>query len=125
MGQIANKLNSRQPGTLPSDTERNPREHVKAVTTRSGKELKDLVVKKKNDEEKKRSGEEQKEEAQKHQEDNVLPRRISFPDNPPPYVPLVPYPQRLVKVKQDKQFENFLEIFKKLHINIPFADALT
>ena len=36
----------------------------------------------------------------------------------------IPYPQRLKKRKLDKQFTKFLEVFKKLHINIPFADAL-
>lgn len=36
----------------------------------------------------------------------------------------MPFPQRLRKHKMDKQFENFLEVFKKLHLNIPFADAL-
>ncbi|XP_074377739.1 uncharacterized protein LOC141719264 [Apium graveolens] len=38
---------------------------------------------------------------------------------PPP-----PYPKRLQKQKFDKQFAMFLEVFKKLHINIPFAEAL-
>ena len=38
--------------------------------------------------------------------------------------PLIPYPQRLKKGKLEKQFANFLDIFKKLHINIPFMDAL-
>ena len=36
----------------------------------------------------------------------------------------VPYPQRLKKNKLDKQFTKFMEVFKKLHINIPFVDAL-
>ena len=36
----------------------------------------------------------------------------------------IPYPQRLKKNKLDKQFTSFMEVFKKLHINIPFADAL-
>ena len=36
----------------------------------------------------------------------------------------IPYPQRLKKHKLDKQFTKFMEVFKKLHINIPFADAL-
>ena len=40
-----------------------------------------------------------------------------------PTVP-IPYPQRLKKNKLDKQFAKFMEVFKKLHINIPFADAL-
>ena len=50
--------------------------------------------------------------------------RIHFPDNPSPYVSPVPSPQRLQKAKLDKQFIKFLEVFKKLHINIPFVDAL-
>ena len=37
--------------------------------------------------------------------------------------PIVPYPQSL-KNKLDNQFNKFMEIFKKLHINIPFVDAL-
>ena len=36
----------------------------------------------------------------------------------------IPYPQRLKKHKLDKQFTKFMEVFKKLHINISFADAL-
>ena len=36
----------------------------------------------------------------------------------------IPYPQRLKKNKLDKQFTKFMEVFKKLHINIPFANAL-
>ena len=38
--------------------------------------------------------------------------------------PFIPYPQRLRKSKLDKQFTKFMEVFKKLQINIPFADAL-
>ena len=38
---------------------------------------------------------------------------------PPP-----PYPKRLQKQKFDKQFPKFLEVLKKLQINIPFAEAL-
>ena len=36
----------------------------------------------------------------------------------------VPYPQRLRQNKLDKKFTKFMEVFKKLHINIPFAHAL-
>ena len=44
-------------------------------------------------------------------------------DCPQP-IALIPYPRRLKKHKLDKQFTKFMEVFKKLHINIPFADAL-
>ena len=37
---------------------------------------------------------------------------------------LIPYPQRLKKSKLEKQFAKFLDIFKGLHINIPFMEAL-
>ena len=40
------------------------------------------------------------------------------------YKPKVHFPARLVQHNLDKQFSKFLEVFKKLHINIPFADAL-
>ena len=36
----------------------------------------------------------------------------------------IPFPQRLKKNKLDKQFSKFLDVFKKLQINIPFTDAL-
>ena len=38
--------------------------------------------------------------------------------------PIIPYPQRLRKNILDKRFGKFMDIFKKLHINIPFAEAL-
>ena len=41
------------------------------------------------------------------------------------YTPTVPFPQRLQKAKKEEQFSKFLEIFKKIEINIPFVDAIT
>ena len=38
--------------------------------------------------------------------------------------PALPFPNRLMKQKLDQQFRKFLDIFKELHINIPFAEAL-
>ncbi|KAJ8775284.1 hypothetical protein K2173_020288 [Erythroxylum novogranatense] len=40
-----------------------------------------------------------------------------------PYPP-PPFPQRLAKQKHEKGFEKFMDVFKKLTINIPFAEAL-
>ena len=39
VGKISKFLTERTQGALPSNTERNPREHAKAITLRSGKEL--------------------------------------------------------------------------------------
>ena len=134
MGQMASLLTERQRGTLPSNSEVNLRqegnEHVKVVTLRSSKELvilrQPLVIGEVETEEviqpsqtDKVVGEQphQKKLCEKETESEGRPHRTK------PTIP-IPYPQRLKKSKLDKQFTKFLEIFKKLHINIPFADAL-
>ncbi|XP_057760664.1 uncharacterized protein LOC130981041 [Arachis stenosperma] len=40
------------------------------------------------------------------------------------YIPPLPYPQRLQRELKDQQFFKFLEVFKKLEINIPLTEAL-
>ena len=40
------------------------------------------------------------------------------------YQPPIPFPQRLKQSKLDDQFAKFLNMFKKLEINIPFSEAL-
>ena len=42
VGQLANNLSRRSQGGLPSNTKKNPREKVNAVTLRSGKELEEV-----------------------------------------------------------------------------------
>ena len=127
MGQMANLLTERQPGSLPSNSEVNPRrdgnEHVKVVTLRSGRELESQlqtpVVEQLETEEitqPERKDDADKEQPQEKQSSETsVETKASIP---------VPYPQRLKKHKLDKQFTKFMDVFKKLHINIPFADAL-
>ncbi|KAJ8767170.1 hypothetical protein K2173_013567 [Erythroxylum novogranatense] len=44
---------------------------------------------------------------------------------PPPYKPPIPFPQRLHRANLDQQFGKFVDILKKLYVNIPFTEALT
>ena len=39
--------------------------------------------------------------------------------------PQVPFPQRLQKAKLEEQYSRFLNMFKKIEVNIPFSEALT
>ena len=55
-----------------------------------------------------------------NEQDKVIMGRIKFPDNPP-----LPFPQRFRKTKLDEQFAKFLNIFKKLEVNMLFVDAFT
>ena len=57
------------------------------------------------------------------QEKQSVENTTEAKDNPQ-LIALIPYPQLLKNHKLDKQFTKFMEVFKKLHINIPFADAL-
>ena len=61
-------------------------------------------------------------EKKEEEKDNQV--KVPVPPPVKPYVPPVLFPQRLQQTKLDKQFEKFLKVFKQLHINIPFADAL-
>ena len=131
MGQIANLLTERQPGSLPSNSEVNPRqegnEHVKAITLRSGKELaiqgKPPVTKEVENEEVIQSIQNDNTEREQPQEKQSVGEKTKTKDCSQPIAPIA-YPQRLKKHKLDKQLTKFMEVFKKLHINIPFADAL-
>ena len=60
------------------------------------------------------------------QEKKFVEEENEAKDQPTTTEPTVPitYPQRLKKNKLDKKFTKFMEVFKKLHINIPFAYAL-
>ena len=48
-------------------------------------------------------------------------------DVPPPNLNsnVLLFPHRLKKDGKDREFDKFLKIFKQLHINIPFIDAIT
>jgi len=40
------------------------------------------------------------------------------------FVPKAPYPDKLLTPKKGEKFEDILEVFKQVHINIPFLDAI-
>ena len=127
IGQMANFLTESQPGSLPSNYEVNPRrdgnEHVKVVMLRSGREFETQgqspIIEEVENEKVIQPGQnddaDKEQPNEKHSAENTTEERA----NPP-----IPYPQRLKKHKMDNQFTKFMEVFKKLHINIPFADAL-
>ncbi|XP_017974466.1 PREDICTED: uncharacterized protein LOC108661548 [Theobroma cacao] len=125
MGQLANSINSKPQGALPSDTQVNPngKEQCNAVTLRSGKEVGGVNEKSTESSKERRNDDkaivEKEVEEEKTDNGQAKNQGNSEANYPPP-----PFPQRLKKQKLDKQFEKFLNVFKKLHINIPFAEAL-
>ncbi|XP_027118799.1 uncharacterized protein [Coffea arabica] len=124
LGQIANTINNRNQGDLLSKTEVNPREHVKAITLRSGKEVGEPPVienvrKHERSENKQLSklGNDNKSIEGKDKVEGSEPQIDETTQLPPS----VPFPQRLMLSRNDKEFEKFVNILKQLHI--PFVDA--
>jgi len=112
VGQIAKSLSERHQGSLPSNTETNPREHVNAITLRSGLEVESRLPLEKT-----------RNEAPKDVEVEEVPKEKEVA--PPPYKLRIPYPSRLKNDQNDKKYKKFLGLFKQLHINIPFVEALS
>jgi hypothetical protein len=133
MGQLANHLDERDKGKLPSQAVNNPKtcenssnqEHVQAIVTlRSGKRVDNKVVNPKEDDAEK---EEQKEEEGDNQkEGDAEPSTITPVVKEPPraLVPKAPYLKRLQAPRNGGKLEDILEVFKQVRINIPFLDAI-
>ncbi|GJV68422.1 hypothetical protein Tco_1483931 [Tanacetum coccineum] len=137
-GRISDHQSSRPTGTLPSNTQTNPKpsnekpyrpptarnEHVNAVFTRSGKtydppanpNTKTAVFLDDSEDE----AEEVKKEAE------PLPKKPTQPETPPlkAYKPKIPYPQRLNKEKIEARYAKFLDMIKEVRINVPLVDVL-
>ncbi|XP_022846256.1 uncharacterized protein LOC111368998 [Olea europaea var. sylvestris] len=109
---MAVALTGRAPGSLPSNTKINSKEHAKAITTRSGKQLLEIHVKRPgvNQETKSPAIEETIEHDERMKESTLTEDSSKS--------------QRLKKQKLEQQYKKFLEVFKKLHINILLVDAL-
>ena len=142
VGQIAKQLAEKPQGSFPSDTETNPKEHCKAITLRSGKTIKVQPKKNQEKEQETHGGKDEAEattlssnelvDSQGEEKDSKELKRGKKKEKEleenktselSPHAK-IPYPQRLHKQKQEQQFSKFLDVFKKLQINIPFAEAL-
>ncbi|XP_073030700.1 uncharacterized protein [Primulina eburnea] len=113
LGQLATQMATRAPGSLPSDMEKNPK-GVNAVTMTSPQ--KQEVVDVEENVQENGSSKQGPEDARKTGK--------SLNSNLTVDINSLPFPQRAKKLQLDTQYSKFLEIFKKLHIIIPFAEAL-
>ena len=136
VGQLASTLKNLTKDAFPSDTKKNPRDCM-AVQLRSGKELsssKEENKERSEQEEDKETGKENRKSSSEwtietenkvHIEQHGKKCEQKQKEKLQAYTLAVPFPQRLQKARKEEQFSKFLEIFKKIEINIPFADAIT
>ncbi|XP_058766087.1 uncharacterized protein LOC131639619 [Vicia villosa] len=116
-------------GQFPGQTQPNPKGEANAITLRSGTTYdgpRNPTL-----------------SAPKKPEENVVPtdqvekpeeyikqpnQGVDTKDNnytPPPYKTSIPYLQRLKKTKMESQYLKFIKVIEKIHVEIPFTEAIT
>ena len=146
MSQLATVVGEREKGTFPSQPVPNPkgqletrgtstsgpREHIQAITTlRSGRQIGTTGQTPSEDEESDRSqpmiaGEPNRTtsvvEPESHSTSDVPGQTVVPPVRN--FIPAAPFPQRLQKPKKGNHFNEIMDVFKQVKINIPFLDAI-
>ncbi|XP_048228978.1 uncharacterized protein LOC125369805 [Ricinus communis] len=117
MMKFITSTETRQQGELPSTTEPNLREHVNAITLRSGR-LVSAPSKHVFDDATIDVQIEASSKVKESEREKLQPILIRE------YQPKIPYPARLKQVEAQEQFSKLLDIFRQLHINLPFVDVL-
>ena len=122
MAHLSATVNTRQPGTLPSNTVQNTKNdgHCMAITTRGGKQTVDRPMP--SNEKKVIRDNDKVVEVSGEVEDNTG-KYAEVPKNVTP-MPRPRFPQRLVKKIEDGKYRRFITMLKQLSINVPLVEAL-
>ena len=112
-------------GQFPGQTQPNPKGQANSITLRSGTAYEgprnpNLSTSEKPMED--ATPKDQVEEPEK-------PEKQSKPEveknTQQPYKPPIPFPQRLKNTKVENQYQKFIKVIEKLHVEIPFTEAIT
>ncbi|XP_031095131.1 uncharacterized protein LOC115999421 [Ipomoea triloba] len=132
--QIANQASTsstKVTGKLPACPE-NPREHVNAIVTRSGKKLEEPPLPVDKPRPSKiidvQIEEKLEEEEANHPVLNASPQSHEKDEKEKPdrkYVPPLPFPQKFQRQAKDSRWKKFLDIVENLKVSIPLLDLLT
>ncbi|WVZ48697.1 hypothetical protein U9M48_000116 [Paspalum notatum var. saurae] len=124
IAQLAATLPNANPGKLPGQPEAPPKEHINAVTTRGGKSTQDppspshaSKAQEKTAESEDKVGDEDTPGKEEKPASKHLPHE--FYDTT-----VLPFPPRNKKAAADEQYSKFVEVIKKLYVNIPLLDAM-
>ncbi|XP_021749475.1 uncharacterized protein LOC110715213 [Chenopodium quinoa] len=124
ISQLANALKDHaSPSSLPSQV-LDPKKHVNAIVTRSGKVLEERLPRKGEDKEipKKALVENEGDRASLDEVVVETPREVRVEKEI--VKPKLPYPQKFMRRKLDEQFGRFIDMLKQLHLSLPFTDVI-
>ncbi|XP_058726118.1 uncharacterized protein LOC131597437 [Vicia villosa] len=153
VGQLAKQLSEQQPGaSFSANTQTNPKEHCKAIVTRSGRKVnngvneeviveddEEVVVEEEeveviveNEGEKSEENieedlvEKERKEDEEKEKNTKSMKRNKKRDEQKSAIPSqhLPYPHAKSRKDNARQYARFMDIFKQLQVNIPFSEAL-
>ena len=115
--QLSATVNTRQLGTLPSNTVKNPKNdaHCMKITTQGGRQTIDPPMQSTKENVVKGSSEAEGSNGK----DAEVPIKVIPMPRPPP-----PFPLGLVKKTEDGKYRCFITMLKQLSINVPLVEAL-
>ncbi|WVZ83860.1 hypothetical protein U9M48_030956 [Paspalum notatum var. saurae] len=121
IAQLAATIPSPTSGKLSGQPEPPPKEHINAVTIWGGRSTQDPPLPRNAGKEKEKPAEPEEEVAEEPQPVKEAPKSAphEFYDTI-----VLPFPQRQKKTSVDDQFGKFVEVIKKLYVNIPLLDAM-
>ncbi|XP_048231210.1 uncharacterized protein LOC125370254 [Ricinus communis] len=113
-------LVERQPRTLPSTIESNPREHVNTIILRSGEYVSGPSSISNNDTDAQVDSSREVEATKAKEPEKEEAKEIPLRENQRK----IPYPAILKQAQVEQQLSKYLDIFKQLHINLPFIELI-
>ena len=122
--QLALNVPKQNKGTFPNETQKNPKDCM-AIQLGIGKDLssnKKIEGKEETEAEKEKTEEKKEKNSQLEQLKGSNDKKKK--EGVPAHTHVVRFPQRLQKSRREAQFSKFLDIFKKIEINIPFAELI-
>ncbi|XP_021723160.1 uncharacterized protein LOC110690618 [Chenopodium quinoa] len=113
ISSAVSRLEAKDSGKLPSQTELNPKQQVNAITLRNGKELQETAVATKR-----------AKDLIGTEEQEVEHEAVANPPTFPSYEPTPPFPEALQDTRRYEKDKDIYETFSKCEVNIPLLNVI-
>lgn len=133
IGQLAQKVHemTKPQGQPPGQPEANPRGHVNSIVVIDGRQFGESDVVMRSGEEGTNGkshdrdiGKQDEKSIRRNVEGNPIEGEAMLPPTNP-YVPQLPYPQRVAQLKLEIKYRKFVGMLEKLYVHVPSLNTIT